>query len=149
MLIGFMAKFAAYVEQGSKTHTIRARRKDGQKVKLGDTCHCYTGLRQKGSRLLGRWPCVRVQNIRIASQVRYRMDQAPLFIWIDEVLLTDDEAEAFMVRDGFRTGTHPNFPAMTEARLHWGRTLETEAFEGDLIHWQYREGTNGTDTLED
>lgn len=71
MLLGFKRRFAPHIQDGSKTHTIRAKRK--LRPKAGETCHCYTGLRQKGARLLGRWRCVRVQDIIIDY----------LGIWVD------------------------------------------------------------------
>ena len=58
MLLGFKRRFAPFVEEGSKTHTIRAKRKIAPKV--GETCHCYVDPRQKTMRLLGRWTCVKV-----------------------------------------------------------------------------------------
>lgn len=51
MLLGFKRQFAKYVEEGSKTHTVRGFRKISPKV--GDICHCYVDPRQKTMRLLG------------------------------------------------------------------------------------------------
>ncbi len=51
------ARFAHAVLDGSKTHTIRAKRKAPPRV--GEILHCYTGLRTKKVKLLGRFQCGR------------------------------------------------------------------------------------------
>lgn len=53
MLLVFKRQFASFVEEGSKTHTIRGKQKIAPKV--GDVAHCYVDPRQKSMRLLGRW----------------------------------------------------------------------------------------------
>ncbi len=67
-LYNFQARFVPYIESGEKTHTIRAERKRGDVP--GKTMHLYTGLRQKGARLLYRATCVRVEFIRITEDHR-------------------------------------------------------------------------------
>jgi hypothetical protein len=133
MLLGFKKQFAPFILDGSKTHTIRAPRKDGQVPKTGETIHCYTGLRQKGAQLLGRWPCVRVQQIRIHPVRRPKGSAWYLTIAIDGVTLSPDEANTFAWRDGFR-------PIRTCDSLivmgHWWADLgRDEVFTGNLIHW--------------
>jgi hypothetical protein len=83
MLLSFEKRFVPHVEDGSKTHTIRAERKRAPKV--GETCHCYTGLRHKSARLLGRWPCVKVERITVT----------PHELRIDGEVLSRDERDAF------------------------------------------------------
>lgn len=51
MLLGFKRRFVSAILSGSKCHTIRAKRTRPPRV--GETLHCYTGLRQKGATLLG------------------------------------------------------------------------------------------------
>jgi len=132
MLLGFKARFAPMVEDGSKTHTIRAKRKIRPKV--GETCHCYTGLRQKGARLLGRWPCVKVEDIRIYEQ----RDTYTLGIAIDGVELCFDEKNTLAWRDGFRSSGEQF--AFTEMTAYWMKLHPTKegpfVFEGDVIHWR-------------
>src|SRR5690348_14703111 len=98
MLLGFKARFAPFVEDGTKTHTIRATRKNPPRA--GEICHCYTGLRQKGARLLGRWPCVKVEEILLEWLAIER--GMTIIISIDGVELDQAEANALAYRDGFR-----------------------------------------------
>lgn len=130
MLLGFQPRFVPFIEDGSKTHTIRAKRKIAPKV--GETCHCYTGLRHKGARLLGRWKCVRVQEVRIM----YGVLNQPVMVVIDGVILSGDEANSFFHRDGFRDGGGgEKYPSIVQAAELWrGPSLP---FRGDLIHWEY------------
>jgi hypothetical protein len=132
MLLGFKPRFAQYVEEGSKTHTIRAKRKIPPKV--GETCHCYTGLRQKGARLLGRFRCVRVESIVIRHIER---PGVPLCVEIEGIQLSPDETDAFFWRDGFR-------PMLEAFAVHHSIEMAADfwklgetSFEGYLIHWEY------------
>lgn len=137
MLLGFKRQFAPYVLDGTKTHTIRGIRKNAPKI--GETCHCYVDPRQKSMKLLGRWPCVKVQSIRI--------DRAR--VWIDDVELDRSEKDLLAWRDGFRfDGTvmelcDPPLAKETGCFINlmlafWAKTHGGEAFEGQMIHWDYR-----------
>lgn len=128
MLLGFKRQFAPFVEEGSKTHTIRAKRRIAPRS--GELCHCYTGLRQKAARLLGRWPCVRVEDIKIEKAD----DPACLAVTINGEALSADEVEAFLYKDGFRGNGGEIYPATAQARAFWGDRLP---FEGQIIHWDY------------
>ncbi len=141
MLLGFKARFVPMILDGSKRHTIRAKRKIAPRV--GETCHLYTGLRQRGpiiqklasgqvvrqkmTRLLGRWPCVKVQEIEIIEradlQALYK-GSSLAWVWIDGIGLSEDEREALAVSDGFTS-----FAEMME---FWEGRLP---FVGDIIHW--------------
>ena len=125
MLLGFKRQFAPSVRGGSKQHTIRGIRKILPRV--GEICHCYVDPRQKTMALLGRWPCVKVESIRIKRGRAAR----PLKVWIDGVELDNSEVEALFRRDGFRdTGT----PASCQAAQFWKQRLP---FKGYIIHWNY------------
>jgi hypothetical protein len=124
MLLGFKRQFAPFVKEGSKTHTIRGTRKIMPRV--GETCHCFVDPRQKTMRLLGRWPCVKVQGILIFE------DRLLKRVFIDGEELTQDEKLALAWRDGFR-----NFGekmAFAEMMMFWTGRLP---FEGHLIHWRH------------
>lgn len=89
MLLGFQKRFVPKIEAGEKTHTIRGDRKN--EAEVGGTLHLYTGLRQKGARLLMRTICVKKLRIAISLQG----------IRIDDEVLSDTEINALAVRDGF------------------------------------------------
>lgn len=117
MLLGFQKQFRAKILSKFKRHTIRAKRKIRPRV--GETCHLYVGLRQKGAELLGRFPCTRVQDVRIHSTVAGRLD-----VWIDGELLPVDETEGLARHDGFES--------MASMADFWKGRLP---FVGDMIHW--------------
>lgn len=153
MLIGFKRRFAPFVEDGSKTHTIRAIRRIAPKV--GEMCHCYVDPRQKTMRLLGRWPCVKVEDILI-----YERAEGTFGVFVDNVELTPDEKDALAWRDGFRS-YNPNYMgAFVEMMRFWsathgeGRRIDVNSinhpigepvamlggkaldFHGIIIHWK-------------
>ena len=132
MLLGFKRQFAPFIEDGSKTHTIRAIRKIMPKA--GECCHCYVDPRQKTMRLLGRWPCIRVQSIRIDFGENH-----PLRVWIDGVELDAPEVEALLRRDGFRSSKESAISATLEARDFWKVRLIPGPWDGHLIHWDFNE----------
>jgi hypothetical protein len=140
MLLGFKERFAPMVEDGSKTHTIRAKRTAQPRV--GETCHCYTGLRQKGARLLGRWECLKVQDIRI--QLRCRKDGFPidLGIWVDGQRLDPDEVNQLAWRDGFRPVRKCD--AWVAMFHFWHDVHGLGPFAGNLIHWKFKKESTST-----
>jgi len=131
---GFKKRFVPFILDGSKTHTIRARRVLCDKP--GNTMHLYTRLRQKGARLLGRFPCVRVETIRITEDHR---------VFIDDAELTADEKDLLAWRDGFRISetvfaiSDPQLPEHCGCfellmMQFWRGRLP---FEGDIYHWKW------------
>ena len=128
MLLGFKGMFAPFVQNGSKRHTIRRRRKIRPRV--GDVAHCYVNPRQKTMRLLGRWPVTRVQEI----EIKQSSHPARLLVTIDGAELDDLDVELLFHRDGFRDRNREPYQAMAQARMFWADKLP---FVGDLIHWDY------------
>lgn len=116
-IYNFKKRFVPYILAGGKTHTIRPLRANADKP--GNTLHLYTGLRQKGARLLMRVPCVKVESITIATNG---------VMSIDGVQLSDDERDAFARRDGFPNG----WPEMYE---FWSSTHRLP-FNGQIVHWK-------------
>lgn len=139
MLLGFKRRFAPFVQDGSKTHTVRALRK--VRPRVGETCHCYVDPRQKTMRLLGRWPCVRVEPITLDFQ-DYGIAYI-LRITLGNVTLTTDEAASFAWRDGFRGLPTITTSALDEMARHWidGGRLTDSVFStpwhGEVIHWDF------------
>lgn len=113
-LYNFKAQFVPKILAGEKTHTIRATRANPDKP--GNTLHLYTGLRQKGARLLMRAECTKVKGIAI--------DRAG-HIAIDGIQLSGDEEDRLARADGFES-----YIAMME---FWVGRLP---FEGQIIHWR-------------
>jgi hypothetical protein len=132
MLLGFKRRFAPFVEDGSKTHTIRGERKITPKV--GEICHCYVDPRQKSMRLLGRWPCVKVEEVYINSTI-ISPAATKIDIWVDAVPLSWDEKNELAWRDGFRDASGGREFALVRMMEFWKGRLP---FVGHLIHWEYR-----------
>lgn len=147
MLLGFKKRFKSMVKDGTKRHTIRDKRKIPGKV--GQLCHCYTGLRQKGAELLGRWPCTRIEDIRIealfstgSKSQKTRLLAMHVRIWINGEPLSQTETTQLCWQDGFRSTTIENAWRefadfwIREHRKNLGEDL-TLRFHGDLVHWDY------------
>lgn len=93
-LYNFQKRFVPFILSGAKQHTIRATRKNPDVP--GNICHLYTGLRQPGATLLGRYPCTRVEVIDIFD------GESGTEIWIDGTMLDQGEAEKLARLDGFK-----------------------------------------------
>lgn len=140
MLLGFMSRFVPYVEDGSKTHSVREYMKKGER-RAGEICNCYANPRQKNMRLLGRWPCVKVEPIMLGFQpfgAGY-----VLRVTIGEHTLSVGEANSFAWRDGFRDQDMPIGTAaldeMARYWIAWGRladSVHAAPWHGELIHWK-------------
>lgn len=115
-LYGFKTQFVPKILAGEKTHTIRAPRVDGLIDKPGNTMHLYTGLRQKGARLLMRPICTKVEPIEITEHGN---------IVVDGIMLCADEVQLLARRDGF--ADHAEMMTFWKGRL---------PFKGHIIHWK-------------
>ena len=112
-LYNFDARLVPFILDETKTHTIRSTRLHPDTP--GKIMHLYTGLRQKGSRLLMRVPCVHVEEISIAQ------DHS---ILIGGQALSADECESLASRDGF--------PSFADMMSFWAGRLP---FRGHVYHW--------------
>jgi len=123
MMLGFKRRFAPFVLDGSKRHTIRERR-----PRLGETLHCYVDPRQKSMALLGRWRCTKVEDLflRIGEPSR---------LTINGVILSIDEANAFAWRDGFRNSGPDG--AFLEMQRYWAKPNRMMYAGYYVIHWDY------------
>lgn len=131
----FKRRFRPMVLDGSKRHTIRAERKQVQRV--GDPCYLYCGMRTSSCEFLLAAPCLKVEPLIIPE----------LNILIVAGLeLTDDECERLAWCDGFRPELETD-PALrkldafqvmmrfwAEEHIARGRMFP---FRGNLIHWDY------------
>src|SRR4051812_25287523 len=110
MLLGMKRRFEPFVLDGSKRHTIRAKRK--LRPRVGEICHVYVNPRQKSMRLLGRWRCTRVEDIRIQIEFSFLRAGAQcnpwiphsISAWINGDVLTMAEINRLCWQDGFRSG---------------------------------------------
>lgn len=66
--LNFQKQFAPAVESGEKQQTIRAYRKDGRDVKVGDKLYLYYGMRTKQCRKLGEAHCISVSRLRLLGR---------------------------------------------------------------------------------
>src|SRR5581483_2499594 len=158
-IYNFRHQFVAYVEDGSKLHTIRAPRMRNGELAMdepGDICHLYAGLRQKGPRLLRRSHCTKLETITIAEAGDVHVGP-----WINVIavgprifkdpehyglaLLSPDERDLLAWRDGFRpAGTSESSPAPAfDLFFRYWRMGQRSArgseallpFAGYIIHW--------------
>lgn len=135
MLLGFKKEHARGVQLGLKQTTIRATRKNPPKV--GEVCHCYTGLRTKKCRLLGRWVCTWVMEIEIRESGDFqerppRDEQSPLAIEFGGVVLSPFRAERLLISDGFRSDHEQS--ATQRAAKFWRGALP---LQGHFIQWEW------------
>ena len=135
MLLGFQSRFVPFVLDGTKTHTIRAIRKNPPRV--GEICHCYANPRQRTMRLLGRWPCVAIEKILI-----YERGDGTFGVVIEGEELSIDEKDQLACRDGFRS-KRIHRGAFAIMMRYWMATHGNEKrttgfdFEGQIIHWNW------------
>ena len=138
-LYNFQRRFVAPILAGDKTHTIRAPREYMDYP--GATMHLYTGLRQKGAKLIFRAPCVQVDTILIYHRAIWLSEGVPLHglsksgwaaLWGHEeakgfTRLDPTETDRLAQRDGF-------FDFLDMETFWMGRL----PFYGGIWHWDYR-----------
>ena len=121
-LYNFKSRFEAPILDGTKKHTIRAKRTRPDKP--GDTLHLYVGLRHAGARCLMRPTCTAVRDIEIEILPEIFLGYAGPVIRIDGEAISLDECECLARADGFND--------FAEMMSFWDGQLP---FKGDLIHW--------------
>ena len=112
-IYGFKPQFEPLILNGTKFHTIRARRK--YEDVPGNTMHLYVGLRTSFARLVARVPCIRVGSVLIPE---------PRVIRIDNARLDSEARQRLAESDGFES-----WEQMVE--FFRGRL----PFEGKIYHW--------------
>lgn len=119
--LNFQKQFAADVEAGKKTQTIRAKRK--APIRRGQILYLYTGLRTKYARKLKEATCLSVQRVAIFPHGIVLCDQSGIPSLID----SDSALKKFAQDDGFK-----DWPEM---RDWFANTHKGLPFEGQLITW--------------
>jgi hypothetical protein len=128
MILGFKRRFEPMVLDRSKRHTIRATRK--RPFRVGDRCDCFVDTRQKTMSLLGRWPCTKVEVVRIEEVGR------TIRVFIDGIELDRDECNALAWADGFRSrGVREAFGEMVDFWIAEHAKRKPLRFSGQIIHW--------------
>lgn len=137
MLLGFQPRFHAMIRDGSKTHSIRAKRAGRRDWRVGDRVDCYGDARRKTMFLIARFECTRVEDFEITAAGR---------VLIDGAELSHDEKDQLAWRDGFR---YDHLEIKRElARvccfelmlrfwdIHNG-LQKKKRWRGQIIHWKY------------
>lgn len=124
----FKSQFAPKVESGEKLHTIRGIGKR-QHAKPGDSLQLYTGQRTTACRKLLDTICTETLPVKISIPENLEFPKTiwayPIEITIGDRVLSDDEAIALAIADGF--DSIDDFAEFFSDRL---------PFEGVLIKWQ-------------
>ena len=116
-ILNFQKQFAAAVESGEKSQTIRAPRK--HPIRVGDTLYLYTGLRTKSVRKLGEAKC--------RSVVRVFIPRGGVHLVVDnKELLYLDQLNPFAQSDGFEDWYE---------MVRWFEKNHGLPFVGMLIKW--------------
>lgn len=126
MLLNFQKTFAMDVWTGLKRQTIRSAGQRKHVPKVGEVAHCYTGLRTRGVKLLGRWPVTRVDVIRF--------DLTP--VGILDLVLGDQPLNigASALQDLAKADGFANFAAMDR---WFGANHALGEFYGWVIGWEW------------
>lgn len=124
MLLNFQRVFARSVWEGKKRQTIRAAGQRQHVPAVGDTAHCYTGLRTRRTLKLGSWPIARVDVLR--------MDVTPVGlrnVVLGAEVLRAADLDALAVADGF---------ASSQAMGRWFAANHPGGeFYGWVIGWEW------------
>lgn len=160
MLLGFKRRFSPLVKDGSKRHTLRTRRAGDRQVRVGDRLDCYVDPRQKTMALLGRFPCILLQEFRVERK-RDGLYAVSHIATIDGGVLDFVERDLFAWADGFRfrqgsmparvmdyrgdpdlysTETDQCFNSMMS---YWEREGAEFPLTKDLIHWDFNKPLDG------
>jgi len=115
----FQRQFAPRILDGSKPHTIRARRKNGYLPKVGERIKLYTGMRTKQCELLREVTVTRVRPIIVHSV------QFPGVV-LDGRTLRMYEICDLATADGFKN---------EYAFFDFFREKRGDSFSGYLIEW--------------
>jgi hypothetical protein len=94
--------------------------------------------------LLGRWPCIAVDDILIHPVMSKTgmLTVLTLDVRINGEELSLDEKEALFYRDGFRA---TDYPSIEQACNFWRESFKDgEAFHGQMISWDFAHPVKAT-----
>ena len=145
----FQSRFVPFVKDGSKTHTIRNRRR--YPAKIGSTCYLYSGLRTKWCQKIGTGVCVKTFSIAI---YQYGVVFYPRLLEDTELeaarispfdpllpiaqVLSIQECDRLAWADGFRPdgSTSQNPGGAFNLMIRFWNQTHSLPWAGDIIYWQ-------------
>jgi len=147
----FQERFVPWVKDGSKSQTIRSRRKKGF-AKKGDTLYLYYAMRTKYCKKLKEATCKKADTIVISNSgiiiisgrmadfaVGATIDLLKKGISINRIAppLTSAERNQLAWADGFRPdgSTKKNPKGCFALMLRWWKQTHELPFVGDIIYW--------------
>lgn len=107
-----LTNFEDKIKMGIKLHTIRWDSKD--RWEIGKKIHFATGVRTSRYNCFKEGVCKGTQKIRIEGRT----------IWIDNVIISQDEVDELIVNDGF-----------DNEKDFWAWFDQYSPFTGKIIHW--------------
>jgi hypothetical protein len=147
----FKQRFIPMVMDGSKSHTIRARREKGYS-KIGDTLYLYFGMRTKWCTKIREEKCTNIRTIVITEYdiflCSYRFTDYEVQVLEDQLLagkgadvgikLDETLRNTLAWCDGFRPeGSTKDAPGNAfELMIRFWRSTHQLPFIGDLIDWK-------------
>jgi len=147
----FMQRFSPFIIDGSKPHTIRARRK--HPAKPGDALYLYEAMRTKWCKKLREETCTKAVTIIIDKDDVYILDRRledheielkgnelivdVLAVEMHAAKLTSLEKNILAWHDGFRPdGTSLKSPeGCFDLMIRFWRSTHSLPFIGDIIYW--------------
>lgn len=119
-VINFREEFAALIENGEKTQTIRKVRKK-RPIREGDILHLYTGMRGPKCRKLQTVICRKVRQFAIDENGQF---------WVSGIAIS--ARDSFAEMDGFRS---EEFRGAEDKMVDFFRKQYGLPFFGVLIKW--------------
>jgi hypothetical protein len=152
MVLGFKRQFAPFVEDGSKTHSIREDKND--RWRPGVIVDAFVDPRQKTMRrLMPSTPCIYTEPLEMIAVNQSVVASERIALVIDGRKPDANEADLFAWRDGFR---HMDGEKYTTAicgcyamMLQFWADLDRKLpWRGKIVHWKFsgtmrRKAANG------
>jgi hypothetical protein len=152
MVLGFKRRFAPFVEDGSKTHSIREDKND--RWRPGVIVDAFVDPRQKTMRrLMPPTPCIYTEPLEMIAVSQSLVAAERIVLVIDGRRLDLDESNLFAWRDGFRhepvagidfsiDDENPGYSPKTEGcyamMLQFWADLDRKlTWRGKIVHWRY------------
>lgn len=141
--LNYQERFVPFVKDGSKPHTIRARRK--HPIKAGDMLYHYTGMRTKHCQKIAEDKCLTVCSILITADGNVAIFKKRIEVLPDTLmeliqnkcdLLSYRDCDRLAWQDGFRPegSSFDNCKGCFDVMLRWWRLTHQLPFLGDIIY---------------